>query len=237
MGFIQILRGMVAEYATVKAYLPRSKKPLPFDSTGAWDKKEWETLGREFGPAARVGDSVQITHVTFESDKILFEINNGMKGKTHWYDHVEAGIGGRTTPISTGQNSNAPGGTYIALMFHKPVPPLESSEIKKMLAPVLDFEKHSAAENFVETLPPEVQKAIKDKKVIEGMDKDQVLLAMGRPRRKERETRDSVDYEDWIYGDAPGKITFVTFDGGKVVKVKEAYAGLGGTTAPSLPAR
>jgi len=36
-----------------------------------------------------------------------------------------------------------------------------------------------------------------------------------------------VELEDWVYGLPPGKITFVTFNGDKVVKVKEEYAGLG----------
>jgi hypothetical protein len=39
-----------------------------------------------------------------------------------------------------------------------------------------------------------------------------------------------VDTEDWIFGAPPGKITFVTFTGSKVVKVKEQYAGLGSDT-------
>src|SRR5690349_1064526 len=58
---VELLRGLTAEYATVKTYLPRSKKPLPFESTGTWDKQKWEEMGREFGPAARVGDQVQVT--------------------------------------------------------------------------------------------------------------------------------------------------------------------------------
>jgi outer membrane protein assembly factor BamE (lipoprotein component of BamABCDE complex) len=73
--------------------------------------------------------------------------------------------------------------------------------------------------------------AIAEKKPIEGMDRDQVLLAMGRPLRKSRESKDGVDYEDWIYGQPPGRVTFVTFSGPKVVKIKETYAGLGGTIA------
>ncbi len=36
-----------------------------------------------------------------------------------------------------------------------------------------------------------------------------------------------MELEDWVYGKAPGKITFVTFNGDKVIKVKDAYAGLG----------
>src|SRR5258708_38301808 len=88
---IEILRGMMAEFATVKSSLPRSPKPLPFESTGTWDKQKWAEAAQKFGPAARVGDQVQITKVSIEGDKILFEINGGMKGKGHWYDHVQAG--------------------------------------------------------------------------------------------------------------------------------------------------
>ena len=73
--------------------------------------------------------------------------------------------------------------------------------------------------------------------MIEGMDKEQVMLAVGRPRNKQRETKDGVELEDWIYGQPPGKITFVTFSGNKVIKVKDAYAGLGGSTAEPLPPR
>jgi len=235
---IEILRGMLSEFATVKSSLPRSPKPLPFESTGAWDKQAWTEASQKFGPAARVGDQVQVTKVTIEADKILFEINGGMKGKGHWYDHVQVGMGGSTAPISTQQNGNAPSGTNIALLFKAPIPPLKAADIKKMLAPVLDFEKQTVTENYVEKLPEPIQKAIKENKAIEGMDRDQVLLALGKPRHKERNTtKDGVDTEDWIYGDAPGKIVFVTFANSKVIAVKEAYADLGGSTVPRLPAK
>lgn len=234
---IEILRGLMAEYATVKTYLPRSKKPLEFDSDGRWDMAKWQAVGRENGPAARVGDLVQITKVDIDDDRIVFQINNGMKGKGHWYDHVQVGMGTATQPITTNQNTNAPSGTTIALVFNKRVPPLKAAEIKKMLLPVLDFEKHSATTNYVDTLPAPVKEAIKNKKVIVGMDRDQVMLSMGRPRHKERDDKNGVETEDWIYGDPPGIITFVTFEGSKVTKVKEAYAGLGGSTAAPLPPR
>ncbi len=228
---IEIVRGLTAEYATAKIILPRCKKPLAFQSSGKYDKAAWAEAGRELGPAARAGDLIQITKVTIESGRILLEINNGLKGKKKWYDHIEVGMGGSTRPVSSDQNSHAAAGTYIAVEFEDRVPVVKASEIKKMLAPILDFEKHSATEQYVETLPEPVRQAIAAKRAIEGMDRDQVLLAMGRPVRKTRETKENVDLEDWIYGQAPGKITFVTFGGGKVVKVKETYAGLGGSTA------
>jgi hypothetical protein len=230
---IEILRGLMAEYATVKTILPRSRKPLPFDSNGTWDKQAWAEAGQQFGPAARVGDQVQITHVNMESDKIVLEINHGVKGgKGNWRDHVSIGMGGGMAPVNTQQNSNAPSGTNIVLLFNKPLPSLKSADIKKILAPVLDFEKETATENYVEKLPEPVQKAIKANKAMEGMNRDEVLLAIGRPRRKERNaTKDGVETEDWVYGDPPGKITFVTFTGSKVTEIKEAYADVGGSTA------
>ena len=77
----------------------------------------------------------------------------------------------------------------------------------------------------------EVQKAIKEKRVTEGMNREQVVMAMGRPAHKSRETKDGVEVEDWVYGTPPGKITFVTFSGEKVVNVKDEYAGLGSEVA------
>ena len=90
------------------------------------------------------------------------------------------------SPINRQQNSNAPSGTSIALLFGEPVPAMKADDIKKILAPVLDFDKQTAADNYVEKLPEPIQKAIKANKVIVGMDRDQVLLAIGKPRHKER---------------------------------------------------
>jgi len=105
-----------------------------------------------------------------------------------------------------------------------------------MLAPIFDFERRSAAEIYADTLPPEVKKAIQEKRVTVGMDREQVLLAMGQPQHKERQAKDGEELEDWVFGTPPGRITFVTFNGSKVVKVKEAYAGLGTEVAdPPVP--
>ena len=231
---IEILRGMLSEYATAKTFLPKSKKPLPFKSTGQFDKNEWQELGKQLGPAARPGDLVQVTKVDIDDERIVLEINGGAKGKRKWYQNVEVGMGTRTTPVNSQQNTAAPGGTSIEVLFDKPVPALQASELKKMLAPILDFEKRSATEQAIESLPPEVQTAVKEKRAIEGMDRDQVIMAMGKPRTKVRETKDGVDEEDWIYGQPPGKVTFVTFANGKVSRVKDAYAGLGGSTVPAM---
>ena len=231
---VELLRGLTAEYATAKALLPRSKNALLIDDRGLYDRQAWDEAAKEHGPAARVGDLIQITKIKLEDDRIEFEINGGWKGGRKWYDRVQAGVGSRTTPVGGGSQSMAPSGTKLALVFAKKLRPVKADEVKKMLGPVLDFNLRSATENYVETLPAPIQAAVKEKRAVEGMDKDQVLLALGQPRNKVREVKDGQDLEDWIYGIPPGRITFVTFHDNKVIRVKEAYAGLGGEVAPPL---
>jgi hypothetical protein len=220
---VEIMRGLMAEFATVKAPLPRSKKPLEVTTTGGYDKGKWGEAMQQNGPAARVGDLIQITKVTIENDRIVLEINNGMKGHRHWYQNVQMESSVGVSPVGTNQ-SNAPSGTTVAVVFDSEVPAERADDIKKMLKPILDFEKRTATENYVDTLPKETQDAIKAKKVLVGMDRDMVLLARGRPDHKLRQSDNGVETEDWIYGKAPGKITFVTFQGNKVIRVKEDYA-------------
>ena len=43
---VELTRGLTAEYATVKALLPRSRKALEFDSKGEYDKKQWTEIAR-----------------------------------------------------------------------------------------------------------------------------------------------------------------------------------------------
>jgi hypothetical protein len=232
---IELIRGLNFEFATVKAYLPLARKALDFESDGTWDKQKWEQEGREFGPAARIGDQVQVTKLTIDKNAITLVLNNGPKAGKSWKDHVSVGLGGAMNPISTNpsQATNAPGGAAIVVHFREGIGDLTSADVKKMLAPVLDFDKKSATEQTIDTLTPEVKAAVLEKKAIEGMTRDEVLLAMGRPNRKTRESKDGVDLEDWIYGEPPGRVTFVTFAGPKVAKVKETYAGLGGSIADS----
>ena len=153
----------------------------------------------------------------------------------HWYEHVQSGMGNPTGTVAKA-DSNATSGTYSAVLFHKPLEPMKAAEVKKMLAPILDFEKRSATALYVDTLTPETKKAIQEKRVEVGMTREQVVLAVGRPEHKSRESKDGVEVEDWVFGTPPGKITFVTFGGEKVIKVKEEYAGLGTEVAgPPVP--
>jgi hypothetical protein len=231
---IELIRGLSSEYATVRDLLPRSKKPLAIEVDGTYNKDFWGEAARQMGPAARVGDLVQVTKVTLDKDKIFLEINGGIKGGGHWYDHVQMSgpVGGTTVPLNG--DSNAASGTNLVIMFRRPLVPMRAADVKKILSPILDFDKRSATELYSSELPPEIQKAIKEKRAEKGMDHDQIILALGRPERKIREVVDGAELEDWIFGRPPGKIVFVTFEGNKVVKVKETYAGLGAEAAAPI---
>ncbi len=228
------MRDLTAEYANAKIAIPRSKKPLEFNADGTYDHMAWHDGALTMGQAARLGDKVQITKVTLEEgDHILLELNGGLKSGQHWYDSVQVGVGGMGSPTNNA-NRTATLGTWIQLNFHKPMENLTGADVKRILSPVLDFDKHSATALYAETLPPEVQQAIKEKRALVGMDRDQVLLSMGHPDHKYRESKDGLETEDWIFGTPPGKIVFVTFNGNKVIKVKEEYAGLGSQTAAHM---
>ncbi len=233
---LALVRDLSSEYAKVKGNLPRSHKALEFNIDGTWNLKQWQEAQKVNGLVARLGDKVQITKVTFDGDKILFDINGGLKnGKGSWRDHVQigGGIGMVQQPLTpTGPASY---GTTIELDFHKPLESLTSDDVKRYLSPIFDFDQHSVTKLYSETLSPELQKAVTEKKALVGMDREQVTLALGHPDHKYRETKDGVDTEDWIFGTPPGKITFVTFEGSKVVRVKDQYAGLGVQAAAPQP--
>jgi hypothetical protein len=93
---IELIRGLTAELVTVKAFVPRSKKALKFNSDGTWEESDWKEAGLEYGPVARVGEMVKITRIDFDKDKIILEINSGLNLKGKWYERLEGAWGGAT---------------------------------------------------------------------------------------------------------------------------------------------
>ena len=69
---------------------------------------------------------------------------------------------------------------------------------------------------------PELKKAIQDRRPTVGMDREEVIAAIGKPEHKVRE-RDSEgnEIEDWIYGQPPSKTVFVRFQGEHVTSVRQ----------------
>ena len=225
----ELIRMLNAEYGTAKVQIPRSKKPLQLRPTGQYDREQWSEAMTKFGPAARVGDLVQITAIQFEGKKLVFEINHGLSGGRKWWHRIQvAGATSRGTTLGATQATHAPGGTKLALVFPQAIPAKSPDDFKNMLKPVLDFEQRSATELYLDTIEVKYREAIEKKEVIEGMDKEMVLLAKGKPNHKVRDFKDGIETEDWIYGEPPGEIVFVTFLDGDVIGVKESYAAIGG---------
>jgi len=62
-----------------------------------------------------------------------------------------------------------------------------------------------------------MKKAIQDRKPVVGMDREELVAAIGKPDHKVRERdSDGNDIEDWIYGQPPSKTVFVRFRGDHV---------------------
>jgi hypothetical protein len=184
------------------------------------------------GAAVNSGDSVQITKLEFREHTIVVDLNGGGRGKRHWRDHLQIGLGGGggmpTMQSTTTQQGGPPGiqpgmGSTLFLEFMKVVPDLSPDDLKKLLAPFLDFSKQrSAAVQWFDTLPPEMKKAIQDRRPVVGMDREEVVAAIGKPDHKIRERdTDGVDIEDWIYGQPPSKTVFVRFSGDHVTNIKQ----------------
>jgi len=95
--------------------------------------------------------------------------------------------------------------------------------LKQLLSPFLNFSKErSAAVQWFDTLPPEMKKAIQDRRPVVGMDREELVAAIGKPDHKVRERdSDGNDIEDWIYGQPPSKTVFVRFLGDHVTSIKQ----------------
>jgi len=231
---LAILRGLVAEYATLKVPLPRGENGLLLKASGEVDEKNLKEEITQQGTAISPKVLVQITNIEFKGKEILFEINGGGKRKTKWYEHIEVGMGSGTYPVGTNPNkaNTTPTGSMITLVLPGNVNDLTVEQVRQYLAPALDFNPVTPLQAIGRPIPPEFQEAIEAKRAAVGMDRDMVLAALGQPDRKVREEKNGVEQEDWIYGTPPLKVIFVTFEGEEVVNVQGYVGGVEGESLP-----
>jgi hypothetical protein len=222
---LALVRYVSGEFARVLQPIPAGKKGLHIKVGDQPDQKEVGLAIATAGSAINPGDKAQITSLEFKDREIIVDINGGGRGKKRLRDRIHLEVGGRPAMTTSGQETavDTNAGATIFLDFGGPLPDMTPDDLKQYLSGVLDFSKqHSAAVQWVDTLPPDIQNAIRDKRPAVGMDREMVVAALGRPDRKVREKApDGNETEDWIYGKPPGKTVFVKFDGDKVVKVEQ----------------
>jgi hypothetical protein len=224
---LEIVRYVDGEFARAVRPLPADKKGFRYQARAPFNDGQLKQDLTSHGFAANAGDTVQVTDVIFREKEIVVEINGGARRHGRLLDHLQVGVGGggqgqsTPTPVQPGLQ-RAPGATLI-LDYGATLPDMSPDDLKHDLSAFLNFSNlHSAAVNWVETLPPEFKDAIKDRRAVVGMNQDMVLAALGHPDKKVRETNEQGDEtEDWIYGNPPAKTIFVTFLNDKVTQVKQ----------------
>jgi hypothetical protein len=226
---LELIRYVSGEFAKAVKPMPAGKEGVLINVGKPLNIEQLDRSVATHGAAVNTGDNVQITKLEFRAHQIVVDVNGGGRGKHSWKDHLQVSLGGMPTMQgASSQDAGPPGlqpgmGSTIFLEFNKPLPDLSPEELKQLLAPVLNFAKErSAAVQWFDTLPPEMKKAIQERKPVVGMDREEVVAAIGKPDHKVRERdTDGNDIEDWIYGQPPSRTVFVRFTGERVTGIKQ----------------
>lgn len=235
---LALVRGMIADIGIARQVFPRGKKPVILAADGRVLNAAYiQQAAIQMPPAAKPGQRLQITNLHFHGKSILVELNGGFT-KTHWYDHLQIGMGAQMTPVAQAQQES---GSEISVRFPAGVPAdLTTARLKQILSSVLDWNLNATYAAAVgERLPPRLEKAIDRHAVLVGMTRGMVLAAKGRPEQKYHQTdaKSGVEYSEWVYGHPPGDTTFVNIVGERVVRVVDYKAN--GTkvvqTTPQAP--
>ena len=229
---LALIRYVSGEFAKARKPVPGGKEGFILYTDKPINQESLDHAVATHGAAVNTGDNAQITNLEFRERTIVVDINGGGRPRKHWRDRIQISMGGPTAPVgqstTTTQEQGPPGiqpgrGGTIYVQFPKAVPDLTPDQLKQILGPFLDFSKErSAAVHWIDTLPPEMKKAITERHAMLGMDREEVVAAIGKPDRKVRE-RDANgnDTEDWIYGHPPDKTIFVKFTGDRVTSIKQ----------------
>jgi hypothetical protein len=228
---LSLIRYVSGEFAKAVKPMPAGKEGFQINVGKPLNAELLDRAVANHGAAVNTGDQVQITRLEFRAHQIVVDVNGGGRGRKRWRDHIQVSMGGSPMPTmqsTSTQDQGPPGmqpgmGSTILLEFNKPLPDMTPEELKQLLSPFLNFAKErSAALQWFDTLPPEMKKAIQERKPVLGMDREEVVAAIGKPDHKVRERdTDGNDIEDWIYGQPPSRTVFVRFTGDHVTGIKQ----------------
>jgi hypothetical protein len=222
----EIIRVFNAELCYVRTNFPMGKTGLKLrNGVVTPHGDDLQRLIALWGPAAKPGDQARITDIVIKGDFIHFEFNGGPVKKQKWYQRIQIQGAGGSTPIAPSDSNANARGSFVDVFFDKYVPEMTGPELKQVLRPVFDFDAKSPLEAYLETVPPKIKEAIKNHRVLVGMNREMVMYAKGRPPKKLREHADEVEYEEWIYGEPPQDVDFVRFVGEVVARVETMKVG------------
>ncbi len=219
-----ILRSVIAEQAAARIGLPFGADGVELSDSGDINKEKLEREIKKNGQSIEAGKVVTVTNIAFDDDKIDVELDGGGKNKKSVLDRIQVGVGtgNTTTPLPRDDKTAKAKGTKIVLHFSKKVPgALTPDQLRELLNPILDFNKHNFMKTGIEALPVEFQEAVKSKEARIGMDRSTVIMALGRPDKKYRETKNGVFNEQWLYYQRGLRALFVTFENDVVVEIKQ----------------
>ncbi len=207
-------------------------RPLPIAVLKLRANGEMDPAGDKYidllhtkGTSAKPGERVVVTDIKVDKGTVLVDLNGGPFHKHRIMRHISIGMGVADTPLAQ-DDGQQPTGTELRLEFGDHVPDMTGEQLEALLKPMIDFGVKSPAEAYAETLPDFLAAAIKQHRVLVGMDRDMVNYSKGMPIRKVREMdAQGKQFEIWIYGEAPQPVEFVRFMGRYVVRVEIAKVG------------
>jgi len=218
-----ILRTVIADQAAARIGLPFGDDGVELSDSGQLNKEKLDRDLQKNGQSIEPGKIVTVTNISFGDNKIELELDGGGKNKKSFLDRVQVGVGvGNTTaPVGRDDKTAKAKGSKIIVRFANKVPAdLKPEQLKEILGPILDFNKHNFMKTGIDALPAEFQEAVKAKEARIGMDRSTVIMALGRPDKKFRDPSKAT-YEQWLYILRGLRRIFVTFEDKVVVEIKE----------------
>jgi hypothetical protein len=224
---LEIIRDFETQLVYSRTAFPMGQKGLALkDGTVTPNGTDLQQLLALWGPSIKPGDPAHISFVQIKDNHIHFDLNGGAIRRKKWYQHIQvAGANGTPVPLSKNDSTDNPHGSYLDIYFDKYVPEMTAAQLRALVYPALDFTAHNKEEAYLDTVPPKVKEAIKEHRVLVGMNSEMVIHARGKPPRKVREKDGETDYEEWIYGEAPQDVDFVRIVGDEVVRIETMKIG------------
>ena len=224
-GRTALIRDLMAEQGFAHRELPLGAGLTLLANGNMTPRDEgYKRILYEKGASAMPGERVEISAIRFGTDRIALDFNGGPYAKHRFISHVYI------DNVQLAREGPPATGCRITLIFEGGLPAVTAAQVKALLDPLIDFTAHNAAEAYVNTLSPKVREAVKNHRILVGMDHRMVLASVGEPHDKHREhvaaeNESSPIYEEWIYGAPPEDTRFVRFRDGRVVRLEIAALG------------